>query len=379
MEFILNFLIWSPDPDIFTIPLDWTGFMNDHPVRWYGLLFAGGFIVSQQIMFWIFKQEGRPEKDVEKLTVYMVIATIVGARLGHCLFYNPGFYLSNPIEIIKVWEGGLASHGGAIGIIIAIYLFGKKYPQYPMVWMLDRLVIVVALTGAMIRTGNFFNSEMEGTMTNSRMGVVYARFTEDVLDYDDRKVDNVEFLKGGDMVSNTSGLHPITAKITYNRGVQLTQQDKDFFENQLRNALVSYKEVVEHIDFGQDQPLAYKFYEEDGRAIAEIYGLGISRHAAQLYEASYCILLMFLFFFLWKNKRFTLPQGFNFGLFMALLWALRFGDEFFKMNQEAFEEGMALNMGQILSIPLSIGGLIIVFLTLTKGKKTMSGDERKLS
>ncbi|MEQ9305112.1 MAG: prolipoprotein diacylglyceryl transferase, partial [Marinoscillum sp.] len=316
MEFILNFLIWSPDPNILVIP------GIDHPVRWYGLLFAGGFIVSQQIMFWVFRQEGRAEKDVEKLTVYMVVATIVGARLGHCLFYNPGFYLTNPLEILKVWEGGLASHGGAIGIITAIYIFGKRYPQYPMIWMLDRLVIVVALTGAMIRTGNFFNSEMEGTMTNNSSGVVYARFTEDVLRYDDRKIDDVVFEKGGDMASDTPGKHSLTAKIIYNRGVELTQIDKNFFENQLRNALISYTEVVEHIDFGKDQPLAYKFYEEDGRAVAEIYGLGISRHAAQLYEASYCILLMLLFLFLYTKKRFSLPQGFNFALFMTLLWAL---------------------------------------------------------
>ena len=129
---------------------------------------------SQQVMFWIFGQEKRPVKDVEKLTVYMVAATVIGARLGHCLFYNPVHYLSNPLEIIKIWEGGLASHGGALGIILAIYLFSRKYPQYPMLWMVDRLVIVVALTGAMIRTGNFFNSEMEGKLTNSDFGVVYA-------------------------------------------------------------------------------------------------------------------------------------------------------------------------------------------------------------
>lgn len=370
MDFILNFLIWSPDPNIFVIP------GIDHPVRWYGLLFAGGFILSQQVMFWVFKQEGRPEKDVEKLTVYMVVAVIVGARLGHCLFYNPGFYLTNPLEILKVWEGGLASHGGALGIITAIYLFGKKYPQYPMLWMLDRLVIVAALTGAMIRTGNFFNSEMEGTMTNSNMGVVYARFTEDVLRYDDRKIEDVTFEKGGDMVSDQPGLHPITAKITYARGIQLTSADKDFFENQLRSALLRYTEVVQHIDFGKDQPLAYKFYEKDGRAVAEIYGLGISRHVAQLYEAIACLVLMVIFFLIWKNKRFYLPQGFNFALFMILLWSERFVDEFFKMNQEAFEEGMALNMGQILSIPLTLAGIVMLYIFMTRGKKTMSGDPR---
>lgn len=370
MEFILNFLIWSPDPNIFVIP------GLDHPVRWYGLLFAGGFILSQQVMFWIFRQERKPEKDVEKLTVYMVVAVIVGARLGHCLFYNPGFYLSNPIEILKIWEGGLASHGGALGIILAIYLFSKKYPQYPMLWMLDRLVIVTALTGAMIRTGNFFNSEMEGKMTNSETGVVYARFTEDVLRYDDRKIDEVAFERGGEKTSDTPGIYPITARITYARGVELTSSDQQFFENQVRSALLRYREVTQHIDFGEGEPLAYKFYEKDGRAVAEIYGLGIVRHAAQLYEAGYCVLLMILFFWIWKEKRFKLPQGFNFALFMVLLWSLRFVDEFFKLNQEAFEEDLVLNMGQILSIPLTLAGLVMLYFFMTKGRKTMSGEDR---
>lgn len=372
MHSILNFLIWSPDPEIFRIPF------LDHPVVWYGLLFAGGFILSQQVMFWIFRKEGRPEKDVEKLTLYMVIATIVGARLGHCLFYNPAFYLSNPIEILKVWEGGLASHGGAIGILVALYLFGKKYPQYPFIWMVDRLVIVVALTGAMIRTGNFMNSEMEGVETNSEIGVVYARYTEEVLNYDEHKIEEVTFERGGDKVSTEPGRYPITARVTYQPGVQITAADKLFFENQLRTALLKYEEVTQHVDFGQDEPLAYKVYEQNGQNILEIYGIGIVRHAAQLYEAGYCIILMVLLFWLWKEKRHKLPQGFNFALFMMLLWALRFVDEFFKMNQEAFEEDMVLNMGQILSIPLSLGGAVMLIWVFKTRTKTMSGDKRAI-
>lgn len=376
MQFILNFLIWSPDPDMFTIPLDWTGFMSDRPVRWYGLLFAGGFIISQQVMFWLFRKDGKNEKDVEKLTVYMVLATVIGARLGHCLFYNPAYYLSNPLEILKVWEGGLASHGGAIGILIAIYLFSRKLPQYPFLWTCDRLVIVVALTGAMIRTGNFFNSEMEGVTTGSETGIVYARFTEDVLMYDE-KVDNVSFEKGGDKVSDGPGRYPITAKVTYERGVQLTEQDKQFFENQLRTALLRYNEVTQHIDFGQNEPLAYKVYEEDGRSVLEIYGIGIVRHAAQLYEAGYCILLMILAFLIWRERKSRLPMGFNFALFMILLWTLRFFDEFFKMNQEAFEEGMTLNMGQWLSIPMVVGAVVMMYLLFTWQTKNMLGQDRK--
>ena len=101
---MLSYIVWSPKPYIVDL-----GFTE---LRWYGLLFALGFIISQQIMFHIFKKEGKKERQVEVLTLYMVVATIIGARLGHVLFYEPARYLSNPLDILKVWEGGLASHGG---------------------------------------------------------------------------------------------------------------------------------------------------------------------------------------------------------------------------------------------------------------------------
>jgi prolipoprotein diacylglyceryltransferase len=373
MQTILDFLIWSPDPDIFRIPLSLIG-LEDRPVRWYGLLFAGAFILGQQIMLWIFKQEGRSEKAIEKLTVYMVTATIIGARLGHCLFYNPSYYLSNPIEIIKIWEGGLASHGGAIGILIALWLFARKYKEYRLMWILDRMVIVVAITGAMIRTGNFFNSEMEGLNTNSSTGVVYARFTEDVLTYDE-KIESVSFTKGGQMESDEPGRYPITASIKFERGHQLGINDKQFVESRLKNALLGYEKVKQHIDFGQGKPLAYKMYQEGNHWYIDIYGLGIVRHAAQLYEATYCLLFMVLLFWLWKEKRFVLPEGFNFALFMMLLWSFRFGDEFFKMNQEPFEESIPLNMGQWLSIPLFLIGAFLMFRAYNQKKLNMAGEE----
>lgn len=358
---ILSYIIWTFDPAIFTIPF------TDYAPRWYGVLFALGFILSQQIFFWIFNKEGRPEKDVERVTTYMVVATIIGARLGHCLFYNPSYYLSNPIKIFMVWEGGLASHGGALGILIAIYLFCKKY-NYSYLWILDRLVIVVALTGAMIRTGNLFNSEMEGTLTGSETGIVYARATYDVLNYDDRKVAKVSFEKGGDISGTEKGEVPITAKIEYREGFKFELQDKQFIENQLRSALIRYTEVREHIDFGEG-PLNYLQYEKDGNSIVEIYGVGKVRHAAQLYEAAYCLLLMIVLMWLWYERRSSLPQGFNFALFMIVLWSLRFVDEFFKMNQEAFEEDLALNMGQILSIPLTLAGVVLMIWIFQRDKK----------
>lgn len=394
MSFLLNYLIWSADPTAFTIPLGFLG-LPDRPIVWYGILFAGGFIISQQIMYWIFKKEGKPKKDIDILTTHMVIATILGARLGHCLFYNPSFYLSNPIEILKIWEGGLASHGGAIGILIALWIYvnyeiqvkwvfvipvsfkstKKKREGQSFFWVVDRLVIVVALTGAMIRTGNFMNSEMEGTMTDSSTGIVYARHTKELLNYDENEVDEVFFKKGAPIEQEKPGYVPLTAVIRYVRGYDAdTPANRQFIENRLKRGLYTYNEVVEHIDFGEsNEPLNYKIYQEGSNYYLEIYGTGIVRHAAQLYEASYCILIMLILLWIWYYKRNNVPEGFNFALFNILLWSLRFVDEFFKMNQEPFEENIPLNMGQWLSIPLFIMGIIVmIYVYRRDDKKSLS-------
>jgi len=355
-----GYIIWTFDPALFTLPF------TDYAPRWYGVLFAFGFILSQQLGFWIFKQEGKSIKDAERLTTYMVAATIIGARLGHCLFYDPSYYLSEPVKILMIWEGGLASHGGAIGILAAIYLFCKKY-NYTYLWVLDRLVIVVALTGAMIRTGNLANSEMEGTLTNSTSGIVYARQMYDYLNGIHERVDNVRFIKGGELPSKKTGYVPITAIIEFQRGYKLTSKDRNRIES-LKNDLLRYTEIREHIELGEGS-LKLKTYNKDGISCMEIFMLGKVRHAAQMYEAGYCMLLVILLLLLWHRKREILPQGFNFALFMIILWTARFVDEFFKMNQEEFEENMVLNMGQILSIPLAAAGIILMIWIHTRNKK----------
>jgi prolipoprotein diacylglyceryl transferase len=377
MRAILDYIIWSPDPAIFNLPFSLIG-GSDRPVVWYGLLFALGFIISQQIMYRIYRADGQSEKDVDILTTYMVIATIVGARLGHCLFYNPSYYLSDPVEILKIWEGGLASHGGALGILFALWLYANydirvkwmlviplkwsakkiKRETQTYLWILDRIVIVVALTGAMIRTGNLMNSEMEGTATGSDYGLVYARGTKDVLSTN-RKVDEVYFEKGGNKTSANSGEVPLTAVVKYSRGIEIDDAERNFIETRLRSTLLSYSEVVEHIDFGSG-PLDYEVEKKGNHNYVKIYGIGTVRHPAQMYEAAYCLMIFLLLFWIWKNRKKQVPEGFNFALFMILLWSLRFVDEFFKMNQEAFEEKLTLNMGQILSIPLTIAGIVLM-------------------
>ncbi len=268
---ILNFIEWNPSPEIFTIPgIDW-------PVRWYGLMWALAFIASHFFMNRVFKKEGRTEKDLDSLTLYIILGTVIGARLGHCLFYGPWFdeyddlgriinegYLSHPLNMLKVYEGGLASHGGAIGIIIGMILYCRKTKE-SWLWLFDRLVIVVPLAAMCIRLGNLINSEILGSVTQV--------------------------------------------------------------------------------------PWAFIFIQEDNQP----------RHPAQLYEAIFCFFLFIYMYQFWKNKRDTVGPGYMFGLLCVLLFVERFIDEFFKENQVAFEGGLPINMGQILSIPFILIGLFMMW------------------
>ncbi len=265
------YIQWDPKPEIFTIPgIDW-------PVRWYGLMWALAFIASHFFMNRVYKKEQRTDKQLDTLTLYIILGTIIGARLGHCLFYGPWFdevnaqgqlinegYLSHPLNILKVYEGGLASHGGAIGILTAMVLYCRKTGEH-LIWLFDRLVIVVPLAAMCIRIGNLINSEIIGKVT--------------------------------------------------------------------------------------DVPWAFIFVKESP----------LPRHPAQLYEAIYCLFLFILMYWLWKNKRDKVGPGFMFGLLCTLLFIERFADEFLKENQSDFESGLPINMGQILSLPFIMIGLIMMW------------------
>jgi prolipoprotein diacylglyceryl transferase len=157
---MLSVITWTADPVAFTIPF------LEREVRWYGIFFAGGFLIGLWIVQKIWKHEQLKEAWYDKLFFYVIIATAVGARLGHCLFYNPGYYLANPIEMLKIWEGGLASHGGTLGIIIAVWIYSKKVTGKSMLWTFDRLVVPVGFVAALIRLGNLMNHEIYGHVTD---------------------------------------------------------------------------------------------------------------------------------------------------------------------------------------------------------------------
>lgn len=161
---------WNVDPTIFRL--------GALAPRWYGLLFALGFLIGFYLMRNVFDQEGRPVQDLDILLLYLLGGTVIGARLGHILFYAPGYYFSNPFEIIAIWEGGLASHGGLIGVPLAIWLYSRRRDDQPFVWLLDRLAAPVALTGSFIRLGNLFNSEILGLPSDLPWAFVFERIDQ---------------------------------------------------------------------------------------------------------------------------------------------------------------------------------------------------------
>lgn len=252
----MHYFVWNIDPILLNLgPIH---------IHWYGLLFAGGFVVGFAIMRWIFRREGKPEADLDPLLLYMMAGTIIGARLGHVLFYDPVYYFHHPLEILEIWKGGLASHGGAIGIFTALYLYARRHPDQPYGWLLDRMAIPGVLGGAFIRIGNFFNSEILGTPSHLPWAVVFAR------------VDNVP------------------------------------------------------------------------------------RHPVQLYESAAYLLTFAVLFFVYKRLYPHLRTGLLSGLLLVLVFTARFFLEFIKVRQASYGYSFPLSVGQWLSLPFIVLGIVLL-------------------
>lgn len=389
---ILSYIIWNGSPEIFSA--------GSFALRWYGLFFALGFLISQQILYYMHRKEGKPEKDVDTLTIYMVVATILGARLGHVIFYQPEIIWESPASILLPFEfnpfrftglQGLASHGGAIAILIALWLYSNrsistvkknavgnvvkrglfftkfKRPGQSYLQVVDRIVILVALTGAMIRLGNYFNSEIIGLPTDKGWGVVFVnRFTESIQDKRvdvDNIVESVTYKRNDSLPQGGNGRTPLNIYVFFRNGV--TQQQAENFTNfQARRILGN--NLYEYFDSTPENTSINVAQQSDGTFTARITTFGIVRHPAQLYESVACVLLFILLFSIWNRWREKLPQGRLLGIFLIWCFGLRIVFEFLKENQVSFEDNLPLNMGQILSIPLVIAGIVILVLSYRK-------------
>ena len=254
---------WDVSPEILRL--------GPFALRWYGVCFALAFLLGFFIVQWIYRRELKPERDLDRLLFYMLGGAVVGARLGHCLFYEPAYYLDHPLEILMFWQGGLASHGGLVGIVLALYLYSRSRPEQPYGWLLDRIVIPSALGGFFIRLGNLFNSEILGTPTEVPWAFVFAR-----------------------------------------------------------------------VD-------------------------AVPRHPAQLYEAVTYALIFAVLLIGYRKREAQTPRGLLTGLFLALVFGVRFLIEFVKERQAAFGEALPLSMGQLLSIPLILVGIALIVRAWSQG------------
>jgi len=303
---------WNPSPELFKI--------GSLSIRYYGLMFVVAFLLGIQIMKKIYKNEDVSVEYVDSLFMYAVIATLIGARLGEVFFYSWDSYKDNLLEIflpiaknpnaslfgfIKGYEfigfRGLASHGAAIGIIVAMFLYRKKYKYKSLMWILDRIVIPVASGAIFVRIGNLMNSEIVGKAINSNFGFRFIR-------NDIGKRQAME----------------ITGADNFERAYKLIGNSS------------KYKHVLESIPV---------------------------RYPTQIFESlSYLGVFLILWFVYWKTDK-KEKSGYLFGLFMVLLWSVRFIIEFFKEWQGGLETifKVNLNTGQLLSIPMVLVGLYFMF------------------
>lgn len=267
---------WDVDPIIVQV--------GRFALSWYGLLFAGGFYAGFQVMHWIYRREGRNPAELDRLLWFVLLGTVIGMRLVHCLIYDPRYFLSHPWEIPQVWRGGYASHGGAAGLLIGVWWYCRTQGRPSFLWLLDRLAIAAVLAGAFIRVGNFFNSEILGKPTTSIFGVVF-----------------------------------------------------------------------EHVDKVDPIP----------------------RHPTQLYEAA-AYFLIFAVLLTMYRRRLALRDGIVVGWYFVLVFAARFVLEFTKDPQATYEAGFVISVGQFLSVPFVLAGIVLL-LRARRARSATSLDSEKLS
>ena len=282
MENLLPLVVtWDVNPALFHL--------GSFEVRYYGVLWAVALGISAYIFHHIMIREGLSEKTFDSVFWFGVISTVLGSRLGHCLFYDPGYYLTHPVEILDIRQGGMASHGAAVGLLIGLWLFSRKN-KLPYIWSLDRISIVVAISGVAVRLGNLMNSEIYGTVTSLPWGFIFVR---------------------------------------------------------------------------------------DGETLP--------KHPTQIYEAlCYLVLFVILLWMYYKKDLARRRPGVMFGFFLIILFGTRFLIEFIKNPQEDYEQHMVLNMGQQLSIPFIVAGVVILWRALKQApltpsplKKTVAGKSGK--
>ncbi|MAZ97098.1 MAG: hypothetical protein CMP53_06215 [Flavobacteriales bacterium] len=327
-------------------------------LRYYSLMFIISFVLGQYGMQYVFKKENVNPKLMDSLVYWMVGATIIGARLGHVFFYDWGYYKNHIGEILMVWKGGLASHGAAISIVLAMIWWSRRIAKKHPIWTLDRIVIVVALAGGFIRMGNWFNSEIYGAPANSSVETVFVEAGRASIERG--YGENIKSLT----FENTENLF-ITDSLNYPvleaqfRFIGLNEgQTEEYVNNYLERILNATS--VDNANILPYPSANAQVYSDQNGAYASINVLGVPRYPTQLFEAGAYWLIFFILALLYLKTNVKNRRGFIFGAFLVGVFGFRFFVEYYKEIQVSFETSMSLNMGQWLSIPLVISGFYLM-------------------
>ncbi|MBK8807383.1 MAG: prolipoprotein diacylglyceryl transferase [Bacteroidales bacterium] len=327
---MLNYILWDVSPEL----------IEGFRVRWYGLLFAVGFIGSYYVLKYIFTKEGKTIKMLDSFTFTAFVSLILGLRLGHCFFYEPAYYLANPLKILYVWEGGLASHGGAIGMLIGFFIFSRKH-KVDYIWIVSRAAIVIPITAATVRLGNLMNSEIYGVATTLPWGFVFLR-------------DAVINIKADDLI--------------------MIMTDNNLIEQSRLPILMEFiTKNTTMFNKGVAYPLLIEVFEKYNLILPEktnIFntillkkGYLSANHPTQIYEAiAYVITFVVLFgnYVMKIKKGIYINSGKMLGVMLIMIFVSRFLIEYVKNVQVGFEQDLPIVMGQILSIPFILLGSKII-------------------
>lgn len=379
--YMLNFIIWDGSPVAFSI--------GPFVLRWYVLLFIVGFVAARILLAYVYKKEGKASADVEILTLYILGAALIGSRLGYVLFYEPNVIATKPLEAFLPFQfrpsirfmgiERLSGYGALIAVMLVLWLYSWKKKSLSYLQVLDRVVLAIALTGIFIGLGSFLNSEITGTPTSSKAGVVFARPLMDDL----RKLpccimrtpggpsllQDIEVRRDTALHPTTAGDSPVILYLFLKPGAT-EQLVKEFLIGDVKTFLYDHSTVTYEPG---DEPLHYTIFQENTDLFtARVRTTGIARHPIQLYEFIFYFAFFIILFAIWRKYKSNTPTGRIAGIFLITSGIFNFLFGFLKVAAASFESTMALNVGQIVSVVMVIVGAVVLYLSFTT--KSPTGD-----
>ena len=388
---MITYIIWNPEQTIFHI--------GNLAIRWYGLCILLAFLGGRQIVRYIYMGDHMPLKDADNFSTWVLVAALLGARLGEVFFYDFSYYRSHPIEMLLpvtfephfkfIGYSGLSYHGAIIGSLVGTYLYANypmKVTGLPFRWKIKREkriekrflwlstpLALAMMMGFLVRIGNFVNSEIIGTPTHSSYGVLFVKDVTERIKSSSRAILQVKTCKNKARLAHQA-YQPVTFKITFKNWGLEENMVRDILETVTKRYLVEDKWISHHVHEAPQKPLNYTLTKTRKKAyVAEIETLGIPRHPVQLYESIAYLITLVVHLYWWKRQHKVLKDGIIAGSAMITCYSLRFIGEFFKEPFNVLFDGfVTLTTGHLLSLITVLCGIALLIYSHAVSKKKYS-------